>query len=129
TVTRARAAGSGYLLYNGTTTLKKSNGAVAASLAALHADAALVPAASWLDAAPPPAPAVSVSARIVSISPGVGEAVRWWVLRSRSSGAWTTRVLFGDVRTFTLAANAERVLLNAVDQAGNLSSAAEWKTP
>ena len=129
TVTRARAAGTGYLLYNANTTLKRFDGAVAASLATLHADGALAPAARWLDAVAPPGPAVSVAARVVSMSPGSGEAVRWWVLRSRSSGIWTTRVLFGDARTFTLTSAAERVLLNAVDQAGNLSTAAEWKTP
>ena len=126
--TRTRAAGSGYLLYNATWTLKKANG-VAASVTAQHTEAALVPASPWLDATPPPVPAVTVSAKVVALSPGTGEAVRWWVLRARSSGTWTTRVLFGDVRTFTLSANAERVLLNAVDQAGNLSTAAEWKTP
>ena len=128
-LTRARSAGTGYLLYNATTTLKKNGGSVAASLATLHADPALVPAATWLDASPPPVPAVSASAKVVSLSPGTGEATRWWVLRAHSTGAWTTRVLFGDVRTFTLSGTPDRVLLNAVDQAGNMSAAAEWKTP
>lgn len=129
TMTRARTAGTGYLLYNANTTLKKSGGAVAASLSALHAESALIPAAPWLDGSPPPAPAVSASARVVTLSPGSGEATRWWVLRSRAGGTWSTRVLFGDARSFTLSANPDRVVLNAVDQAGNLSAAAVWKAP
>ncbi len=125
-LTRSRAAGTGHVLYNTSTTLRKSNGAVAASLATLYATRALVPATLWLDSAPPPTPTVSVSGRVVQITPGVGETTRWWVVRSRAAGTWTTRVLFGDQRALTLDADPERVLLTAVDQAGNASSAAAW---
>ena len=125
-VTRARSAGTGHILYNTSSTLRKSGGAVAASLSALYATRALVPASPWLDATPPPTPAVSVSARAVQMTPGAGEVPRWWVVRARGGGVWTTRVLFGDQRTATLVQTPDRVMLTAVDQAGNLSPAASW---
>lgn len=128
-VTRTRPAGTGHMLYNTSTTLKKSGGAVAASLSALYATPALVPASPWLDSTPPPTPLVSVSGRTVQMTPGAGEAPRWWVVRSRASGTWSTRVLFGDLRTLTLGQDADRALLTVVDQAGNVSSAASWQKP
>lgn len=128
-LTRTRPAGTGHMLYNTSTTLKKSGGAVAASLSALYATPALVPASPWLDSTPPPTPLVSVSGRTVQMTPGAGEAPRWWVVRSRASGTWSTRVLFGDLRTMTLGQDADRTLLTAVDQAGNVSSAASWQKP
>ena len=125
-LTRTRPAGTGHILFNATTTLKKSGGAVAASLSALYATRALVPGSPWLDGTPPPSPVVRVTGRVVQFTPGVGEPTRWWVVRSRAAGTWTTRVLFGDSREVTLDADPERVLLTAVDQAGNASLAAAW---
>ncbi len=127
--TRVRPAAAGHILYNTNSTLRKSGGAVAASLAALYANRALVPASSWLDATPPPTPAVSVSGRTVQMTPGAGELPRWWVVRFRSTGTWSTRVLFGTLRSFTLDLAADRVLLTAVDQAGNTSGSATWQAP
>jgi uncharacterized lipoprotein YddW (UPF0748 family) len=128
-MTRTRPAGTGTILYNTTSTLKRSGGAVAASLSTLYATRALVPASPWLDATPPPTPTVSISGRTITMTPGVGELPRWWVVRSRAAGAWTTVVIFGDQRSFTLNADADRVLLNAVDQAGNLSASATAQLP
>src|SRR5205085_11141418 len=74
TTTRARAGGSGHLLYNTNTTLKKSGGALAASLAPLYATPALVPAFTWLDAVAPPAPTItSVFGSAVQMTPAAGE--------------------------------------------------------
>jgi uncharacterized lipoprotein YddW (UPF0748 family) len=127
--TRTRTAGTGYVLYNANTTLKKSNGAVATSLATLQAEPALVPAATWLDNTPPQPPTLTVSGGVASMSPSQTEMTRWWVFRTRASGTWTTRFVFGDARTFTLPTGTDRLHLNAVDQAGNISTAVEWKTP
>ena len=127
-LTRERAAGTGHILYNTTSTLTRNGGAVAASLSAqLYRTRAILPAFGWLDATPPPMPTVGVAGGSLSIAPAAGEAARWWVIRSQSANGWTTRVLFGAERTYTLAAGTSRVLVNAVDQAGNLSAAAEWK--
>ncbi|MEO5814887.1 MAG: family 10 glycosylhydrolase [Gemmatimonadaceae bacterium] len=128
-LTRQRSAGTGHILYNTTSTLKKSNGALATSLATLYASRALVPASPWLDATPPPAPTMSLSGRTVTMTPGLGELPRWWVVRSRANGAWATRVLFGTLRSTTLDLTADRVLLTAVDQAGNMSSSTSWQAP
>lgn len=125
-LTRARAAGTGHLLYNANSTLTKSNGAVVASLAPLYASPALVPAVPWLDATAPQTPSMNVTGRVLQLTPGPGEAPRWWVVRTRASGVWTTRILFGDQRSLTLGVTPERVLLTAVDQAGNASGTAAW---
>jgi uncharacterized lipoprotein YddW (UPF0748 family) len=128
-LTRTRPAGTGHLLYNTTTTLKKSNGAVAASISTLYASRALVPAVPWLDATAPATPGVSVTSGVVQVIPGAGEPPRWWVVRSRAGGVWTTRVLFGEARSATLDRTSDRVLLTAVDRAGNASGAASWQAP
>jgi uncharacterized lipoprotein YddW (UPF0748 family) len=124
THTRSNA---GNFLYNTTWTLKQNNGVVANSLSSdLYKDAALIPAMPWLDSSPPPAPTVSVSGGTLQITPGAGEMARWWALRIHSA-SWVTRIVFGDERSVSLDAATDRVLVQAVDQAGNVSVAAEWR--
>jgi len=128
-LTRDRAAGTGHILYNTTSTLTRNGGAVAASLSAqLYRTRAILPAFGWLDGAPPSTPSLTVTGGSLSIAPGAGEAARWWVIRSQSASGWTTRVVFGAERTYSLPGETSRVLVNSVDQAGNLSAAGEWKT-
>ncbi|HEY9227588.1 MAG TPA: family 10 glycosylhydrolase [Gemmatimonadaceae bacterium] len=120
-LTRTRPLGTGHILYNTTSTLKRASGPVVNSVAPLYLNRAIVPAMPWLDVLPPSAPTITVSGRTVQVSPGPGEAARWWVVRWRTSSGWTTRVVFGDQRSITLDTSPERVLVNAVDRAGNLS--------
>jgi uncharacterized lipoprotein YddW (UPF0748 family) len=126
---RARPGATGELLYNTNSTLKKNGGAVAASIAPLYANVAIVPASPWLDSIPPSPPTVSVSGATVSIVPGGGEAARWWLVRTRSDGTWRTTLVFGDQRSVSLPLPLERVLVNAVDEAGNASAEARWVKP
>jgi uncharacterized lipoprotein YddW (UPF0748 family) len=126
---RARPGATGELLYNTNSTLKKNGGAVAASIAPLYADVAIVPASPWLDSIPPSPPTVSVGGATVSIVPGAGEAARWWLVRARSDGTWRTTLVFGDQRSVTLPSSPERVLVNAIDEAGNASVEARWARP
>ena len=127
-LTRQRPGGTGHLLYNTTWTLTRNGGAVAASLtSALYRDRAIPPAASWLDAASPPAPSVTVASNTLSITPVSGESARWWVVRSLAEAGWTTKVVFGSERSVVLAGGTTRVIVNAVDAAGNLSGVAEWR--
>jgi uncharacterized lipoprotein YddW (UPF0748 family) len=126
---RARPGATGELLYNTNSTLKKNGGAVAASIAPLYADVAIVPASPWLDSTPPSSPTVSVGGATVSIVPGAGEAARWWLVRARSDGTWRTTLVFGDQRSVTLPSSPERVLVNAIDEAGNASVEARWARP
>ena len=127
-LTRQRASGTGHLLYNTTSTLTRNGGAVAASLAAdLYRVRAIPPASPWLDAAPPPAPTIVVSGASMTITPGSGETARWWVLRIFTAAGWNTRIVFGTERNIALPNGASRVILNAVDAAGNLSGPVEWR--
>lgn len=129
-LTRQRPVAAGHFLYNTTWTLKQNAGALATLLANdLYAKPALVPAYPWLDPTPPPAPTVAVSVASLQITPGAGEAPRWWTLRVRASGQWSTRVLFADTRIVAIGSGASRVLVQAVDQAGNTSAVAEWVKP
>ena len=127
--TRQRPSGTGNLLYNTSWTLKRNGGALASTLAAdLYKTPALVPASPWLDATPPSAPTITVSSDNLQITPGLGEAARWWTVRYHASGAWTTRILFSTDRSL-LISSVDRALVQAVDQAGNVSAAAEWRKP
>lgn len=129
-LTRTRPAGTGHILYNTTWTFRRNDGVLAATLAGdLYKDAALVPAVPWLDAAAPAAPALNFAAGTIQITPAPGEAARWWAVRRRASGVWTGRVLFGTERAVAIDAGVERVLVQAADQAGNLSAASEWRRP
>jgi len=126
--TRQRAAGTGNLLYNTSWTLKRNAGALASSLAAdLYKTGAVVPASPWLDATPPGSPSIAVASDVLQIIPASGESARWWALRIRTSAGWTTRVLFGTAVTFSLPPVTDRILVNAIDQGGNASIAAEWR--
>ncbi|MBW3630181.1 MAG: family 10 glycosylhydrolase, partial [Gemmatimonadetes bacterium] len=127
-LTRTRPGGSGHILYNTSWTLRRNQGAIATALAGdLYREAALVPASSWLDSMPPRPPSVTLDDGTLRITPAAGEAPRWWVVRQRSAATWKAIVLFGDRRTHPVDAGVDRVLVQAVDQAGNLSGSAEAK--
>jgi uncharacterized lipoprotein YddW (UPF0748 family) len=127
---RQRPLGTGALLYNTTWTLKQNGGAVANALASdLYKNAALIPASPWLDASPPGAPTILVSSGKVDVTPASGEAARWWVVRTHSALGWKARVWFATQRSIVVDANVDRVLVQAVDQAGNLSASAAWRSP
>ena len=126
--TRARPQGTGHLLYNTTWTLKQNGGALASTLSAdVYKTGALGPAFPWLDSTPPGAPTLAASASSLTITPAAGEAARWWAVRRRASNAWTMRVLFGSTASVAIDSNVDRVLIQAVDRAGNVSGVAEWR--
>lgn len=131
---RERRSG-GMLFYNTTTTIARNGGEVASALAReLFADVALPPAASWLDTRRPAAPAITGvssttsgwSATLASDMP-----VRWWLVRSRAGGLWTTRLMFAERTTVSVSpvngAPVDWVVVNAVSQAGNASADASWR--
>ena len=127
---RVRPAAKGYILYNTTSTLKRNAGAVAASLESLHTIRAIPPAFPWLDALPPPPPMLSVTGRTLTITPGEGEPARWWHVRMRIALVWTTLVIFGDQRTVTFVdGDPERIIVHAIDMAGNASTPSAWTAP
>ena len=127
-LTRSHQA-DGHLLYNTTATLKRSGGAVAASLSPLYPQRALVPSFSWLDGAVPPTPTLTVSGKSIQLFVGSGAPVRWWMIRARIGDQWITKVVFGDQRTVTLDAEPSRVVVNAVSPTGIESSDVSWLRP
>jgi uncharacterized lipoprotein YddW (UPF0748 family) len=128
-IVRARPGATGELLYNTGSTLTKNGGAVAASIALLYANLAIAPTSSWLDNAAPPAPTIAVSSSTVNITPAAGESARWWLVRARTGGIWRSMLVFGSQTTVTLPAAPERVMVNAVDEAGNASADVRWARP
>jgi uncharacterized lipoprotein YddW (UPF0748 family) len=129
-LTRDRALPAGHFLYNTSWTLKRNNAAVATRLEkGVYQRPSLVPAYSWLDASAPPAPTLTFTSGSLLIVPGAGEAARWWTLRSRVGGVWTSRLLFGDVLGASVHNDTDWILVEAVDRAGNVSAVAEWKKP
>jgi uncharacterized lipoprotein YddW (UPF0748 family) len=126
--TRTRPQGTGEMLYNASWTLKRNSGALATILASdLYKTPALIPASPWLDATPPNAPTLSLSGSSLAINSAGGEAARWWAVRKHSSSSWSTRILFGSATSIAIDSSVDRVLVQAVDQAGNVSSVAEWR--
>ncbi|MEO5590146.1 MAG: family 10 glycosylhydrolase, partial [Gemmatimonadaceae bacterium] len=124
----ARARTSGTLLYNTTWTLTRNSGTLASTLAGdLFKTAALVPASPWLDATAPGAPTLIVAGSTLNLVAASGEQPRWWAVRQRSNEMWSTRILFRDVTSMTLAPSVNRLLVQSVDQAGNASTPAEWR--
>jgi uncharacterized lipoprotein YddW (UPF0748 family) len=130
--TRARGA-RGMVFYNGTATVSRNNGEIAAMLRRdFFPDAALPPAAAWLTAPPPPRAVVTVtndagSGSVATIAPPATPP-RWWVIRSRSGNQWTTRIVFGSERSVALGTGAaDWVVVNAVNAAGTVGEDAVWK--
>jgi uncharacterized lipoprotein YddW (UPF0748 family) len=128
-IVRARPAVTGHLLYNATATLRRNGSGLTAALAPLYAMRAVVPASPWLDATPPPAPSIAVAGRTVTIAPAAGKPARWWIVRWRGGGRWHVTQLFGDQRSLVATDDVERVIVNAIDGAGNASGDARWALP
>jgi uncharacterized lipoprotein YddW (UPF0748 family) len=137
-LTRARAGAgaggaSGSLLYN-TTSLRLNRGGIASLLASgPYAEAALAPAFPWIDASVPATPTVTLtgsgSPLTIQWTPGaVEDDLRWWLVRTRTRGTWTARLVQGHrtslVLTYSSAADRpDAVAVAAVDRAGNLGEA------
>ena len=126
-VTRQRSA-RGQLLYNTTWTLKQNGGALASALATgVYTDNAVVPASPWLDGTAPATPTVTANGITLKFIPAAAGDVRWWVIQSRSGGAWITRTQFGTNDTFVVTPTVDRVRVYAGDAVMNLSPAADWR--
>lgn len=125
---RGRPGAPGHVMFNTTTTLKRNN--VLGAITPLYQARALVPAFPWLDNDPPAPPTISVSGRTVRLQSV--ERPRFWLVRSLSRGGWfrrsrwTSRVVPGSLTTVALEAEPRRVLVQAVDQAGNTSAEVEY---
>lgn len=128
-IVRARPVAHGYIMYNGTTTLKRPH--FSATIAPLFAMHALPPRYPWLDSVPPAAPSVAVAGHTITIMPA-GETPRWWRVSARTDSRFfgrsraTTRLVFGMATRVTVAFEPQVVTVHAIDQAGNASDPARW---
>ncbi|HEY6219211.1 MAG TPA: hypothetical protein VIV65_04075, partial [Gemmatimonadaceae bacterium] len=94
-----------------------------------YAQPALVPAAPWLGAAPPAAPAVSGQPDFVQIAAGDSVPVAWWMIQTRmSNGQWRYFLRRATQTRIALATLGDlgggRIAITAVDRAGQLSAPA-----
>lgn len=117
---------SGYVLYS--MSKLEQNAALRNSLAHdLNAAAALVPASPWLGA-PPSKPKIAVSNRVLGSKltwiQGAtnSNAIRWWVMQTKTSTGWKTDIFPAGVNGKLLEGTPELLAVTAVDRAGNASA-------
>lgn len=136
-LTRQQQGAGGNIHFSMRSLMQNRDGLSDSLATGLYADPALVPATPWLDATPPPRPALRLwtSAEeaahgelTITFGPGSGEPVWLWVVRSRFGTEWRSEVLAGWRRSATIAGGspgrvADEVAISAVDGAGNESPA------
>jgi uncharacterized lipoprotein YddW (UPF0748 family) len=127
-VTRSRAGGTGHILFNTTSTLKQGGGALATALVAdVYRQPAVPPAYPWLGAELPGTPVITGAAPSLVLNGTGSVQPRWWVVRTRSSAGWQTRMIPGATRQITVEGSTDRVLVHAASQTMMLGPAAEWR--
>jgi len=105
--------------------------ALAAAVAAQYNFPALVPTTPWLNSTA--APPIKLSAALggksahVEWQGGPGRTAGWWLLQTRTNGAWSTQILPAS-RADCYLDNAapDAIALRAVDRLGNLSAPLVW---
>jgi len=131
-ITRDTPGATGHILFNATVLMQNVEG-IADSLAAAYAEPALVPASPWLDQVPPSRPVASAARDssaggvVLRFAPQARQKIQWWVVQSRTNGAWRTKILPGVERRHILKEDesaADLLSVTAVDRTGNASAAA-----
>jgi uncharacterized lipoprotein YddW (UPF0748 family) len=107
------------------------NPALVGLVGAQYAAPALVPTTPWIDASPPPRPAMSVvvwkTTAHVYWKPSVNNPARLWLVQTRNNGIWTTQVIpAGRDELYLDNFKGDLIVLRAVDRLGNLSEPAVW---
>jgi uncharacterized lipoprotein YddW (UPF0748 family) len=87
----------------------------------LYSQSALIPASTWLDHTPPPKPSATATARLLRITPTDGEQPWLWSIYIRNGGKWTFMTAPAAQREVVIPANADSVVITAVDRCGNES--------
>jgi uncharacterized lipoprotein YddW (UPF0748 family) len=104
-------------------------------IAGPYLDEAIVPASTWIDSVPPAAPVVRVGrdagsgATTLTLEPQGTEATWLWVVQARTGSTWTTDVVPGFQRFFSLPRATptfapDEIAVSAVDRNGNQSAPA-----
>lgn len=121
---------SGTILYNASSVRSDRGGFATALAAGQFAQRALPPATTWLDATAPSAPSITASASGGQLRVNIAGAsdAYWWLVRWRSGGVWSQKVVPSGMRILSIAATAvEGVVVTAIDRVGNASGNAEWQ--
>jgi uncharacterized lipoprotein YddW (UPF0748 family) len=131
-LTRGQPGATGHVHFS-MRALQDGRGGLAARLGAeTYREPALVPASPWIDRVPPPPARVELrelagDSVTLALRPGGDESNWLYVLRGRYGGAWSTDVIPGYYPFRSLprerdGARLDRVIVQAVDRAGNLST-------
>ena len=134
-IVRERLPEPGEVLYNTKSTLYRLEGRIGETVKGIYIDRAIVPSYPWLDSVPPPKPSIVVNGKRVSAS---SADARWWLMSihspahwswtGRKAASWETR-LVRSIEPVRFRTAPDRVLLQAIDGVGNMSSVAEWRRP
>jgi uncharacterized lipoprotein YddW (UPF0748 family) len=133
-VTRAQAGATGNVYFSMSTLMRNADNLPQKLLSGPYANRALVPASPWLDSIPPLTPAVRTGwdaarqSSNLSLDPQGSEPTWLWVIRARVGDEWTTDIVPGQQRFYTLpklanGAYADAVSVSSVDRTGNESAA------
>ncbi|HEX3534696.1 MAG TPA: family 10 glycosylhydrolase [Gemmatimonadaceae bacterium] len=132
-LTRAQPGATGNVYFSMRTLMGNGDNLPQKLMSGPYASRALVPASPWLDSIPPLSPIVRVGtdavtlANTISLQPQGTEPTWLWLVRTRVGGDWTTEVVPGLQRFYTLprlagGAYADAVSVSAVDRCGNESA-------
>lgn len=135
-IVREKLTEPGEILYNTKSTLYRLDGQIGDSVKAVYRDVAVVPAFRWLDSIAPQPTTVSVEGRRLNLTNA--DSVRWWLIQAHLPRRWTwtgrkpaewIHRLWRAERPVRLDASPDRVLVRAIDGAGNIGPLAEWRKP
>lgn len=127
--TRANPGATGNIHFN-MTSLMESRDSLSERLATeAYGEPALVPASPWLDASLPGQPALSVRdcdvhETQIELAPTSTEEVFLWTIRSRTGQDWTTRVVPGARRSWSVPGQPVQIVVTAIGRTGNEGPAA-----
>lgn len=123
--TRADKTATGNVHYSAHVLLQNVGGLADQLTSRVYSQPALIPEMPWLKGAAPDAPGVRlITEGPLRVMACFGDpsktAPRWWVLRVKQQGGWTTRILPGAIREMSLGnlAATDSVALSGVDRTG-----------
>ena len=134
-ITRQRAGATGNVHFSMKAFLVGQDSLLERLVGEAYAEPALVPATPWLDRVPPGRPVVRAAQRRdstpgsplrLTLAAGKGGTPFLWTVRTAGdSGSWTTSIVSGTVRLVDVPDATSRVVVTAVDRAGNESAPAK----
>jgi uncharacterized lipoprotein YddW (UPF0748 family) len=132
-LTRAQQGATGNVYFSMRSFMFGRDGLPEKLVAGPYARKTLVPASTWLDSIAPLSPIVRVArdavsgATNVSLEPQGAEPTSLWLVRTRVGTDWTTEILSGFQRFYTIprivgGVAADELAVSAVDRSGNESA-------